>query len=413
MKTITHLKQCAVAVLLVGFGSIVIAADRYSTIAGIVAVWEANLEAGEVWEAEFTSALNGATDAQLADIQNATSYDAVRAILQGRDTPAQLEGVAGTEALGSLTSDLVFTPVVPCRFFDTRNDSDTASIGHTRGPTATIRSYQVYGDATTMQNQGGTVACPAPNGEPVGISANLTAAPLENPSTGKGNIRAYPFGGTLPDVSLVNYEAGTNIANAAIVATCYICGFDLNVATQFHSSASIGDVMGYFYPAIIPVTTYAIGDTGPAGGWVFHITDGGLHGLEAAPVDQSAGALWGCFGTLITGADGSLVGTGAQNTGDIVTWCMDAGIAARIANNYSSNGFNDWFLPSFDELNLMYLNIGQGSAPPVNIGGFAPSSYWSSSEFNGDIAVYQAFTSGFQGGSEKNFPRGVRAIRAF
>ena len=31
---------------------------------------------------------------------------------------------------------------------------------------------------------------------------------------------------------------------------------------------------------------FEIGDEGPAGGIVFHVTDGGLHGLEAAPVDQ-------------------------------------------------------------------------------------------------------------------------------
>ena len=252
MKTLSHLKRYAVAVLLVGFVVPVIAADRYNTIAGIVATWEANLGVGAVWETEFTEALNGASDAQLAEIQTATNYDAVRAILQGRAAPVELDGVTGTEALGDLTQDLVFTPVVPCRFFDTRDDSDTGSIGHTGGSTATIRSYQVYGDATLMQAQGGSVACDAPQGEPVGISANFTAAPLASPSSGKGNIRAYPSGGTLPGVSLVNYEAGTNIANAAIVATCYLCGFDLDVATRFHSSASIGDVMGYFYPATGP-----------------------------------------------------------------------------------------------------------------------------------------------------------------
>jgi hypothetical protein len=394
------------------FGGVAIATDRYSTITDIATIWGGNLGAGEVWEAEFTAALNDASDAQLSDIQSATSYDAVRAILQGRDTPVQLEGVAGTEALGSLTSDLVFTPVVPCRFFDTRNDSDTASIGHTSGPTATIRSYQVYGDAATMLAQGGSVACPAPNGEPVGISANFTAAPLENPSTGKGNIRAYPFGGTLPDVSLVNYEAGTNIANAAIVATCYLCGSDLDVATQFHSSASIGDVMGYFYPAIIPVATYAIGDTGPAGGIVFYVTDGGLHGLEAASVDQSSGLtiIWGCFGTLITGADGTLVDTGAQNTGDIVTGCMEAGIAARLADNYWLNGFNDWFLPSKDELNELHANKDV-------VGGFANGAYWSSSELGDLNAWYQSFGGGagdgFQGGKGKGTSSEVRVIRAF
>ena len=50
--------------------------------------------------------------------------------------------------------------------------------------------------------------------------------------------------------------------------------------------------------AIVP--TYAIGDIGPAGGWVFYVTDDGLHGLEAAPVDQ-ANAAWGCHGVFFPG----------------------------------------------------------------------------------------------------------------
>ena len=41
---------------------------------------------------------------------------------------------------------------------------------------------------------------------------------------------------------------------------------------------------------------YAIGDTGPTGGIVFHVTNGGLNGLEAALVDQVT-ASWGCAGT--------------------------------------------------------------------------------------------------------------------
>ena len=53
-------------------------------------------------------------------------------------------------------------------------------------------------------------------------------------------------------------------------------------------------------------TPYAIGDLGPAGGIVFYVTDGGVHGLEAAPEDQGSGA-WGCYGTL-TGAAGTYEG---------------------------------------------------------------------------------------------------------
>ncbi len=66
----------------------------------------------------------------------------------------------------------------------------------------------------------------------------------------------------------------------------------------------------------------AVGDVGPAGGLIFyvnptHATDGWRF-LEAAPVDQSGGAKWGCFRTAIAGARGTAVGTGRQNTRDML-----------------------------------------------------------------------------------------------
>lgn len=98
---------------------------------------------------------------------------------------------------------------------------------------------------------------------------------------------------------------------------------------------------------------YNIGDTGPGGGIVFYVTEGGLHGLEAAPVNQGT-AEWGCYGTAINGADGAAVGTGAENTADIIEDCSESGIAARIADEYELNGFDDWFLPSIGELEVLH-----------------------------------------------------------
>ena len=75
----------------------------------------------------------------------------------------------------------------------------------------------------------------------------------------------------------------------------------------------------------LPTRDYAPGDIGPAGGLIFYVnpnyaTDGWRY-LEAAPVDQSAGAKWGCFRTPIAGARGTAVGSGRQNTADIIAAC--------------------------------------------------------------------------------------------
>ena len=152
-------------------------------------------------------------------------------------------------------------------------------------------------------------------------------------------------------------------------------------------------------------TVRSIGDNGPAGGIVFYLTDNtGLHGLEAAPVDQVSSA-WGCYGASISG--GTAVGTGAANTAAIVAaGCAEADTAAKIADAYAVNGYTDWYLPSKDELNLLYQQ-------KTVVGGFAYNNYWSSSEDGSSNAWVQYFDNGYQDYFDKRNTLPVRAVRAF
>ncbi len=134
-------------------------------------------------------------------------------------------------------------------------------------------------------------------------------------------------------------------------------------------------------------------------------TAGEFHGLIAAPADQGLGA-WGCYGASITGADGTALGTGNQNTIDILAGCDDAGIAARICGDLDLNGYSDWYLPSIDELNKLYLNRAV-------IGGFVITAYWSSSETGPNNASLLNFLNGAQLSIEKYNGNYVRAVRAF
>ena len=166
---------------------------------------------------------------------------------------------------------------------------------------------------------------------------------------------------------------------------------------------------------------YEVGDVGPGGGIVFY--DAGSvqswgRFLEAAcagwqnncdGTTADPRATWGCYGTPITGADGLVIGTGEQNTTAIVNGCTDAGIAADLADDYSHNTLDDWFLPSLDELNQMYTNLHSASTP---LGGFSTEDYWSSSDYVGQ-AWYQYFGHGYQGGFYKDYQACVRPVRAF
>ena len=164
---------------------------------------------------------------------------------------------------------------------------------------------------------------------------------------------------------------------------------------------------------------YSIGDTGPAGGLIFfenpnHSTDGWRY-LEAAPYDQSAGAKWGCFRKALAGARGTAVGTGKQNTLDMLAACPDSDTAAALCANLSVNGVRGWFLPSRDELALIYSNLRATGAGDFRDGGVADNfEYWASSQQTADMAVHIDFADlGRQHGDDKDFPRRVRAIRAF
>ena len=131
------------------------------------------------------------------------------------------------------------------------------------------------------------------------------------------------------------------------------------------------------------------------------------HGLIAAPSDQSTGIQWGCYDTALPGADGTAIGTGNQNTVDIVAGCTTEGIAAKLCSDLVLNGFSDWYLPSKDELNKLYLNA-------TVVGGFwGKEVYWSSSEYDNGHAWYQYFYHNGQGSFYKYYTCRVRAVRAF
>lgn len=153
-------------------------------------------------------------------------------------------------------------------------------------------------------------------------------------------------------------------------------------------------------------TVYAVGDAGPAGGVVFYdkgsYSDGWRY-LEAAPSDEPGTFVWGGYGTVI-GNTSVQFGTGKANTAAIVAKLGGGGYAAKVCSDKVLNGYSDWFLPSKEELYLMYQ---QRSV----IGGFsAPSPiYWNSTEYDSDLA----FCNGYHGTDYKNHYQMVRAIRAF
>lgn len=183
---------------------------------------------------------------------------------------------------------------------------------------------------------------------------------------------------------------------------------------------------------------YRIGQSGPAGGIVFYdkgSTSDDWRYLEAAPAGWSGTVedprhIFGYYRTdpldnnLVVGTS-TEIGTGETNTEDLIS-VMGSNVylsvegedttainAAKICASYSLGGFFDWFLPSNDELNQMYLNLKVNFKTQL-ISGFSDNYYWSSSESTSSNAWAQDFGNGYQGsGYLRDGLFSIRPIRQF
>ena len=141
--------------------------------------------------------------------------------------------------------------------------------------------------------------------------------------------------------------------------------------------------------------------------------------MEAAPSDQKGALYWDNGDWNKKLATETAVGTGLKNTRSIIASqgiCKNAESYAALSC-YSrpavgGDSDNNWFLPSRDELNLMYENLAKKN----NLGNFAHDFYWSSSEYDDLFAWSQNFFIDFFGlqiNDGKDSRSSVRCVRAF
>jgi hypothetical protein len=184
--------------------------------------------------------------------------------------------------------------------------------------------------------------------------------------------------------------------------------------TTYYVRAFIVNDSGTFWGNEVVVTIPVKVGVSYQGGYIAYIfqpgdslyISGEIHGLIAAPNDQNSGIEWATTYGNVSGARYYSIGAGVTNTNAIVSMMGSTGKAAKLCYDLVLNGYNDWFLPSRNELVKLFENKNL-------IGGFVADKYWSSSETSTTAANTTNFSTGLTSVDLKGSLIRVRAIRIF
>lgn len=201
---------------------------------GIVEAWspEASKRYGvapDRWAQSIRPALAQADIANLERAASAPDFDTMSRSLMGAKASS-----SGHAKFGTAGSDLVYTPITPCRIVDTR------LVG---GPIATntMRSFIAY-TTTDFSAQGGDATnC----GIPANVSALTVKVTASNPIM-NGFLTVFPSNEARPLASSLNYIANIDTSNESHFKLCRpSCPTQFSVYTLMQSHVVI-DVNGYF-----------------------------------------------------------------------------------------------------------------------------------------------------------------------
>lgn len=238
--------------------------------------------------------------------------------------------------------------------------------------------------------------------ETVPVSVSLTGDTLQ---IGQNSI-------IIPGVSAANHIFGcTNSAacNFNPLATdndgsCHIAGQSCDDG----NTTTVNDVYTANCICAGTAPTYTIGSQGPAGGFVFYDKGSYSNGwryLEAYP--QTVFGTWGCQSTSIAGT-ATAIGTGETNSAAILAACAQTNTVAYLINNLVIGGYDDWFLPSRDELSRI-----QDVLYTPGIGNFPVGFYWSSSQSSAIYGYFYDFEFDFSDIQSKSTTIVALPVRSF
>ena len=364
---------------------------------------------------------------------------------------------AGSITVTGLTKATTYTFTLTAH-----NINGSSRAGTSPAPITTLAEKIVRTSPTSSSSNAPTLAAPAftLSSSSQSVIVNNAITTVTNTSTG-GAIASYAISPAAP--SGLSFSTTTGQLSGTPTSIQSATNYTIT-ATNAAGSAT------QTFALTVTAVVYVVGDTGPGGGKIFYVaTTPFVCGptrattctyMEAAPpalglasfdsnTVRTTARTWAQStpvnyqlttvnnATSPETATATAIGWGYRNTRAIILQgnTDTATSAAALADSYtvtvSGVVYDDWYLPSKDELNQMCkwqrgqawtsdatlcnttgaINSGPGAA------GFADLGYWTSSEANSNQALGQEFGNsrgGAQGAGNKSISTNyVRPIRAF
>jgi hypothetical protein len=240
----------------------------------------------------------------------------------------------------------------------------------------------------------------------------LVSCVMGNGVVSQGNFANINWGGGAKFLQVM--MGSTDLGTQQMLSVPYaLFAEDVGVRVSVTGdSLFIGDKVS-IVPGVSAANDIQVGDL-YQGGYVAYLFQPGdfgyianeRHGLIVSTEDLGD-AQWGCYQTFVVGTEYGL-GLGDENTTSILSYsCGLNNTAAKLCVDYVSNGYIDWYLPSFDELMLIYINLHSSIS-------FSYYPYWTSTQDSNSWAKSIGFDNdGSNGHSTKDSILKVRAIRYF
>jgi hypothetical protein len=307
------------------------------------------------------------------------------------------------------SNDVSFDAVIPITNF--------GSTYYLRAYVMSFNTGEVkYGNQVVVTTQQSVVTDIVKNITATGFKVDVTVAGALGNNTERGICYSTSSNPTVSNSTIPSPTFGAGAFTITVENFPISSSYYVTAGTTYYLRSYVRVNGNYYYGNQVQFKT--CGYTGGSGGVVFYDkgeTTNGWRYLESAPYyfiynnDVNWLFMWNnCGATTFINGLSNEIGTGLENSNIIKPLCNFTSNAAAMARSNSLNGLNDWFLPSLEELKLLYKAKYAGV---ISYNGFY--TLISSSQQTNSVNYGVDFSNGATVGMNKNSAGRIWQVRRF